>query len=60
MFYRFKCTVVGPMCLIPCVEENSPIPNLPYPMYSTAMKVCNLPYPMYSTAMKVCNLPYPM
>ena len=40
MFYRFKCTVVGPMCLIPCVEENSPIPNLPYPMYSTAMKVC--------------------
>ncbi|XP_023332368.1 DNA topoisomerase 2-binding protein 1-A [Eurytemora carolleeae] len=35
---KFKCTVVGPMCLIPCVEENSPIPNLPYPMYSTAMK----------------------
>ena len=39
---RFKCTVVGPRCLISCLQTNTPVPHLPYPMFTIAMKVLAL------------------
>lgn len=35
---KFKCTVVGPRCLLACLASNTPVPELPYPMYTAAMK----------------------
>lgn len=34
---KFKCTVVGPRCLLSCMAQNTPIPELNYPMYTAAM-----------------------
>ena len=35
---KFKCTVIGPRCLLTCLIKNQPVPNLPYPMYTVAME----------------------
>lgn len=35
---KFKCTVVGPMCLMSCLQKGEPVPQLPYPMFTAAMK----------------------
>jgi len=35
---KFKCTIVGPRCLLACLAANTPVPELPYPMYTAAMK----------------------
>jgi len=35
---KFKCTVVGPRCLLACLASNTPVPELPYPMFTAAMK----------------------
>lgn len=37
---RFKCTVVGPRCLLSCLAESVPVPELPYPMYTAALRGC--------------------
>ncbi len=34
---RFKCTVVGPRCLLTCLNKNQPVPDLPYPMFTASM-----------------------
>eukprot|EP00092_Neocalanus_flemingeri_P108788 GFUD01139726.1.p1 GENE.GFUD01139726.1~~GFUD01139726.1.p1 ORF type:complete len:533 (-),score=170.64 GFUD01139726.1:22-1620(-) len=33
-----KCTLVGPRCLLACLASNTPVPELPYPVYTAAMK----------------------
>jgi len=35
---KMKCTVLGPKALAACLETNTPVPNLPYPMYTMAMQ----------------------
>ena len=35
---KFKCTIVGPRCLLTCLNKGEPVPELPYPMYTAAMK----------------------
>ena len=35
---QFKCTVLGPRCLLTCLQKNEPVPELPYPMYTATMK----------------------
>jgi len=35
---KYKCTVVGPRCLLSCLKSNTPVPELNYPMYTAAMK----------------------
>jgi len=35
---KFKCTVVGPRCLLACLAMNTPVPELNYPMFTAAMK----------------------
>ena len=35
---KFKCPIVGPRCLLTCLNKNEPVPELPYPMYTAAMK----------------------
>ncbi len=37
---RFKCTIVGPRCLLSCLAESVPVPELPYPMYTAALRGC--------------------
>jgi len=34
----FRCTVLGPSVLLSCIPYNRPVPNLPYPVFNTAMK----------------------
>ena len=34
---KFKCTVIGPRCLLSCLNKGEPVPQLPYPMYTAAM-----------------------
>ena len=33
----FRCTIVGPMCLLACLQKSEPVPDLPYPMYTASM-----------------------
>ncbi|XP_040581730.1 DNA topoisomerase 2-binding protein 1-A [Lepeophtheirus salmonis] len=33
-----KATLVGPRCLLTCLQKKEPIPELPYPMFTAAMK----------------------
>ncbi len=35
---RFKCTVVGPRCLLTCLLKGARVPALPYPMFTAAMR----------------------
>ncbi len=37
---RFKCTVVGPRCLLSCLSDSVPVPELPYPMYTATLRGC--------------------
>ena len=34
----YKSTIVGPRCLLTCLSKGEPVPELPYPMYTAAMK----------------------
>ncbi|XP_071748981.1 DNA topoisomerase 2-binding protein 1-A [Lepeophtheirus salmonis] len=33
-----KATIVGPRCLLACLQKKEPVPELPYPMFTAAMK----------------------
>jgi len=33
-----RCTVLGPRCLLSCLRNNTPVPELPYPLYTVAMR----------------------
>jgi len=35
---NFPCSVLGPSVLLSCLATNSPVPELPYPVYNTSMK----------------------
>ena len=35
---RFKCTVIGPRCLLTSLAEGTPVPELPYPMYTATLR----------------------
>ena len=35
---RYKCTIVGPRCLVTCLQKGMPVPNLPYPMYTASFR----------------------
>jgi len=35
---QFKCSVLGPSVLLSCLATSSPVPTLPYPVYSIAMR----------------------
>ena len=35
---RYKCTIVGPRCLITCLQKGEPVPDLPYPMYTASFR----------------------
>lgn len=37
---NFKCTIVGPQCLLSSLDEGLPVPDMPYPMYTAAMRDC--------------------
>ena len=32
--------MVGPRCLLTCLNKGEPVPELPYPMFTAAMKDC--------------------
>ena len=35
---RFKCTIVGPRCLLQCLLDNKSVPDLPYPVFTASMR----------------------
>lgn len=35
---RFKCTVIGPQCLLVSVQKGEPLPEVPTPVFTVAMK----------------------
>lgn len=35
---RFKCTVIGPQCLLVSVHKGEPLPEVPTPVFTVAMK----------------------
>ena len=35
---RYKCTIVGPRCLVTCLQKGEPVPDLPYPMYTASFR----------------------
>jgi len=35
---KFSCSVIGPSVLLAGLATNSPVPQLPYPVYTTAMR----------------------
>ena len=35
---RYKCTIVGPRCLLTCLQKGEPVPDLPYPMYTASFR----------------------
>ena len=37
---RFKCTVIGPRCVLSCLSQGRSIPSLPYPVFTVAMLNC--------------------
>ena len=45
---RYRCTIVGPRCLLTCLQKGEPVPDLPYPMYTASFRyyICffNLKY----------------
>ena len=39
-----RCTVVGPRCLLACLRTNTPVPEMPYPLYTAAMRGLNVSF----------------
>ena len=35
---NFKCTIIGPQCLLVCVQRNEPLPDVSYPVFTVGMK----------------------
>lgn len=35
---RFKCTIIGPQCLLVSVHKGEPLPEVPSPVFTVAMK----------------------
>ena len=35
---RYRCTIVGPRCLLTCLQKGEPVPDLPYPMYTASFR----------------------
>ena len=35
---KFKCTIIGPQCLLVSVQKNDPLPEVFYPVFTVAMK----------------------
>ena len=49
---RFRCTVVGPRCLLACLRANTPVPEMPYPLYTAAMRGLNVSFTGLQPAVK--------
>jgi len=41
---KFRCTVVGPRCLLSCLTTSTPVPEMPYPLYTAAMRGLNVSF----------------
>jgi topoisomerase (DNA) II binding protein 1 len=41
---KFRCTVVGPRCLLACLRTNTPVPEMPFPLYTAAMRGLNVSF----------------
>ena len=49
---RFRCTVVGPRCLLACLRAGTPVPEMPYPLYTAAMRGLNVSFTGLQPAVK--------
>ena len=36
--------MVGPRCLLSCLRTNTPVPEMPYPLYTAAMRGLNVSF----------------
>ena len=50
---KFKCTVVGPRCLLTCLQKGQAVPNLPYPVIR---QICEL---LFDSKQSNCNTGLP-
>ena len=35
---QYKCTIVGPRCILTCLHLGDSVPELPYPMFTASMR----------------------